>query len=151
MRNVDAEASLFRLEVAFVLRRYGGAAHLVVPQGTSPSPDHINVGLIRAVACARRWHTDVLSGTFESQPRLAKELGVSARYLRKVLPCAFLAPDIVEMILEGRQPPELTLASLVHKLPTDWEAQRRKLGFNAPFVDKDSFACERACARIKQG
>ena len=106
-------------------------------QGISPSPAHVNVGLIRAVACARRWHTDVLSGKFESQPRLAKELGVSARYLRKIIPCAFLAPDIVETILEGRQPSELTLAQIVDRLPTDWGAQRRRLGFTAPYASAD--------------
>ena len=136
MRPGNEEASVFRLEVAFVLRRYGGAAHLVVPQGTLPSPAHVNVGLIRALACARRWHTDVVSGKFKSQPRLAKELGVSARYLRKIIPCAFLAPDIVEAILDGRQPPELTLAQIVDRLPTDWDAQRRRLGFTAPYAER---------------
>ena len=133
IRNGDPEASVFRLEVAFALRRYGGATHLVVPQGTIPSPACVNFGLIRALACARRWYTDVVSGKFKSQPRLAKELGVSARYLRKIIPCAFLAPDIVEMILEGRQPPELTLAHLVDRLPTNWDAQRRKFGFERVF------------------
>ena len=131
MRQGDADASVFRLELAFVLRRYGGAAHLVVPRGTSPSPAHINVGLIRALACVGRWYVNLISGQGKSQPRLAKELGVSARYLRKIIPCAFLAPDIVEVILEGRQPPELTLAQIVDRLPTEWNAQRRKLGFNA--------------------
>ena len=137
IRNGDAEDWVFRLAVPFVLRRYGGAAHLVVPQGTSPSPAHVNVGLIRAVACARRWYADLVSGQAKSQPRLAKELGVSARYLRKIIPCAFLAPDIVEAILDGRQPPELTLAQIVDRLPTDRGAQRRRLGFTAPYASAD--------------
>jgi hypothetical protein len=49
----------------------------------------------------------------------------------RILPLAFLAPDIVEAILDGRQPPELTAARLkrMRDLPLDWQQQRRYLGF----------------------
>ena len=47
----------------------------------------------------------------------------------KIIACAFLAPDIVETILEGRQPAGLTLAKLTYRLPGDWTDQRRRLGF----------------------
>jgi hypothetical protein len=46
---------------------------------------------------------------------------------------AFLAPDIVVAILEGRQPPDVTterLKRLPH-LPYAWDRQRRLLGFAA--------------------
>ncbi len=48
------------------------------------------------------------------------------------MPLAFLAPDIVEAILDGRQSVELTAESLkrLPALPTDWDAQRRLLGFS---------------------
>ena len=51
--------------------------------------------------------------------------------ISRVLPLAFLAPDIVEAILDGRQPPELTAARLkrMRNLPLDWQQQRRYLGF----------------------
>ena len=43
---------------------------------------------------------------------------------------AFLAPDIQVAILEGRQPPELTLQGVLDTpLPPLWEDQRRALGF----------------------
>ncbi len=44
---------------------------------------------------------------------------------------AFLAPDIVQAILEGRQPVDLTAARLMRlsNLPASWEDQRRLLGF----------------------
>jgi site-specific DNA recombinase len=50
------------------------------------------------------------------------------RYVRRILRCAFLAPDLVEAILQGRQPPELTLARLCHTLPFDWSEQRKEFG-----------------------
>ena len=116
------------LAVDIALRRWSGAAHLVVPHGSAPAPQ-LNGGLIRAVACARQWHAELLSGKGKSQPRIANDLGVSERYLRKIIPCAFLAPDIVEAILRGRQPADLTLAKLTHGLPNKWADQRRHLAF----------------------
>jgi len=49
----------------------------------------------------------------------------------RVLPIAYLAPDIVEAILEGRQPPELTAKRLrgLPEIPLAWAEQRRLLGF----------------------
>ena len=51
------------------------------------------------------------------------------RYVSQVLPLAFLAPDIVAMILDGRHPPDLTAERLIKhtKLPVDWAQQRRLL------------------------
>ena len=39
----------------------------------------------------------------------------------------FLAPDITEAILEGRQPPHMTLKTLMGDVPSDWFAQRKHL------------------------
>ena len=120
--------SVIVLTVDIALRRWSGAAHLVLPDGSAPKAQP-NEGLIRALACARSWHAELLSGRGKSQPRIAKEMDVSERYLRKIIPCAFLAPDIVEAILQGRQPAGLTLARLTHALPIKWADQRRELAF----------------------
>jgi hypothetical protein len=48
----------------------------------------------------------------------------------RALPLAFLAPDIVQAILDGRQPVVLTAARLRRiRLPHSWVEQRRVLGF----------------------
>lgn len=54
-----------------------------------------------------------------------------ARPRDDLLPLAWLAPDITEAILEGRQPRGLTVKRLLAKLPMDWEEQRWVLGFDA--------------------
>jgi site-specific DNA recombinase len=41
---------------------------------------------------------------------------------------AFLAPDLVEAALQGRQPAQLTLKQIMKKLPLDWNEQRRMFG-----------------------
>jgi hypothetical protein len=58
---------------------------------------------------------------------------VNASYFTRVLRIAYLAPDIIEAIVEGRQPPDLTANKLVRlkKLPLSWPDQRQALGFPA--------------------
>ena len=45
---------------------------------------------------------------------------------QKLIRTAFLAPDLVEAVLEGRAPTRLTLAALTDDLPLDWNEQRRR-------------------------
>ena len=55
----------------------------------------------------------------------------TSSYERRLWPLVFLAPDIQRAILEGRQPPALTLDSLLKSsIPTGWPEQRRALGFS---------------------
>ena len=55
--------------------------------------------------------------------------GVGDSYLGRLLRLGFLAPDIVETILQGKQPPELTANKLagLPVIPTDWDAQRQQV------------------------
>jgi len=61
---------------------------------------------------------------------LAREAGLSERYVGKVFRCAFLAPDMVEAILAGRQPHDLNFDKLCQDVPLSWAEQREQLGFS---------------------
>jgi hypothetical protein len=52
-------------------------------------------------------------------------------YLGRILQLTLLAPDIVESILEGRQPAELGLPALMGPFPLDWDTQRTALAVSA--------------------
>jgi hypothetical protein len=41
-----------------------------------------------------------------------------------------LAPDIVEAILDGHQPPDLGIQKLLRGLPLSWAEQRKRLGLS---------------------
>jgi len=71
----------------------------------------------------------VLKGECFDQPSLAKRAGLTERYVGRVLSCAFLAPDIVEAILDGRQPRDLTFQKLCRNIPLSWVEQRQQFGF----------------------
>jgi hypothetical protein len=71
----------------------------------------------------------LVRGDAHSLRAIAEERRVDERYVSRILSCAFLAPDIVEAILEGRQPPQLTVEKLRFGAPLLWAEQREQFGF----------------------
>jgi len=62
---------------------------------------------------------------------LAKREGVSPSYFTRLVRLSYLAPDITQAILDGRQPRDLTGDKLLahSRLPLAWHQQRTVLGF----------------------
>jgi len=69
-------------------------------------------------------------GRAKSIAEIAEREGVSDRYIRRLTLLAFLAPQIVEAIVAGNQPPELTAEALAERidLPLLWAAQEQAVG-----------------------
>lgn len=117
------------LEIESRIKRCGGETRLVLPPDSADQTRQPTSSLLKAVARGRQWHEWILAGRISSQRAIAQKLALSERYVGRVLECAFLAPDIVESILAGRQPSNLTFEKLTRGLPLGWEEQRRQLGF----------------------
>jgi site-specific DNA recombinase len=94
------------LEVPFTLRRRGVEARLVIAGDQQAST--LDRKLIETIAQAHEWMARLSSGQQVSIASLAREVGLDDGEISRVLPLAFLAPDIVSAILNGRQPVELT-------------------------------------------
>jgi hypothetical protein len=60
---------------------------------------------------------------------LAEQEGVTDAYVCRLLPLTCLAPDIVEAILDGRQPKGLRLAEMLGNGSVEWEEQRAAWSF----------------------
>jgi site-specific DNA recombinase len=86
--------------------------------------------LIKALARAHHWYEKVIQGRAPDMRSLAREAGLTERYVGKVFRCAFLAPDIVEAVLAGRQPQDLNFDKLCQDIPLSWAEQRNRLGFS---------------------
>jgi site-specific DNA recombinase len=82
--------------------------------------------LIKALARAHGWYEKVIQGKAFDMRSLARDAGLTERYFGKVFRCAFLAPDIVEAILAGRQPHDLNFEKLCHDIPVHWVEQRER-------------------------
>jgi site-specific DNA recombinase len=114
--------------VPLEMQRRGVEMKMVLEGDKTPS--RLDLPLLKAVARARRWSDDLVSGRVESVDALAKREGLDKRSVRRLIRLAFLSPKIVEAIAEGRQPPELTVIALVRRLdlPLLWRAQEQPLG-----------------------
>jgi site-specific DNA recombinase len=123
-------SDLISLTVEAKKKRCGGEVHLIVPPNSSVSREHPKVPLIKALARAHGWYEKVIQGKAFDMRSLARDAGLTERYVGKVFRCAFLAPDIVEAILAGRQPHDLNFEKLCHDIPLSWVEQREQLGFS---------------------
>ena len=108
-----------RIHAPFRLRRRGVETKLVLGNPTKS----VERTLLRNIRNALSWLDRIKAGkTYE---QIATEDAIPTDRVRKAIRYAFLAPDIVRAIVEGRQPVGLTSSSLLHyPLPDDWEKQR---------------------------
>ena len=117
---------MINLNVRANFRRCGGEVRLLLPPeatpGTLTAPS-----LVRAVARAHDWVERIVRGELSNQRAIAAETGLDERYVSKIIPLAFLAPDITEAVLDGKQEPNLVLNDLVSGWSSDWSAQRRTI------------------------
>ncbi len=110
------------------LRRCRGEAKLFRGNLPAVRPEP-NTELVRALVRAYRWNQMLFWHEVPSIRALARQESISDRYVRFLLPLAYLAPDIIEAILDGEAPLDLTIQRLITDLPLDWAEQRRQLGF----------------------
>lgn len=127
-----AEPNIKRIEIHHQLHKRGVEAKLVLAdvKAREPNPDH---HLIMLIAKAHLWLRMLTDGTADSIGDLAHKKNEDQNEISRFLPLAFLAPDIVEHILAGTQPVDLTVQKLrdTSTLPNTWNEQREMLGFAA--------------------
>jgi hypothetical protein len=103
---------------------------IIAPDGgdawapAKPRPDET---LIRALARAHRWKRMLQEGRYRSAAEIAEAEGVTRSFVNRLLRLTPLAPDIVEVILDGRQPKVMQLEELTDAVPGEWEKQRKAL------------------------
>ena len=127
----DGNHEAVELEAPVAFRRRGVERKILVnaPAAVQP-PDR---KLIDLVARSRHWIERLARGDAGTVREIARREGVDEGDVSRFLPLAFLAPDVVEAILAGRHPPDLTAKRLkrLPVLPHDWNEQLRLLGFGA--------------------
>jgi hypothetical protein len=129
-RDANATALTITRVFPMQIRRRGFEMRLVL-QGSRPAP-LADLALIKAIARGSQWADDLLSGRVESVAALARREGVLPNYVRRLTRLAFLSPRIVEAIVAGHQPPELTAKALTERieLPLLWSEQEHALGIS---------------------
>jgi hypothetical protein len=124
MTRRQTSVKLLSVHVPFVIRKYGGRKRVVTPAGVPAQPPHADSTLVKALGRAFRWKRMLESGEFATVKELAEREKLGFSYMTRVLRLSLLAPDIVEAILEGRQPQEMKLADLLEPFSMEWKRQQ---------------------------
>jgi site-specific DNA recombinase len=123
----DRAQHLTVLRIPARLKRTGIEMRMVVEDGSEPA--NVDPVLVRLLLRAHVIRARLLQESSLPLKEIAAEEGISSSYVTRLLRLAFLAPDIVTAILNGRHPPQLTANRLMDdtRLPLDWTAQRELL------------------------
>jgi site-specific DNA recombinase len=119
------------LSVPVRLRRAGMEIRMLIDGTDRFAAVKPDARLIKLLVRARRFNATLVQSDGVVFAALAMREGVSRSYFTRVVRLSYLAPDITQAILEGRQPRDLTAEKLLahSRLPLAWHDQRTALGF----------------------
>ena len=112
--TVSADGETITVHIPMTFRKRGGRKLVVTPDGAAWAPrPRVDNAMVKALARAFRWRRMLDEGVHATLEDLARAKGVAPSYVSRILRLTLLAPEIVEAILDGRQPAELQLEDLL--------------------------------------
>jgi hypothetical protein len=127
--NSTGDDRTVTVRIPISIRRRGGRKLVLAPQGMSDTRTALNRridnAMVKAIARAFRWREMLENGTHSTIAEIAAAEKINESYVGRVLRLTLLAPDIVEMVLGGRQPAAMTLAVLMKPFAIEWTEQRK--------------------------
>jgi hypothetical protein len=123
--NNEKSPSTIVVHVPMKFTVRGGRKTIVGTAHQLPTRTRFDDSLAKALSRAHRWRTQLESGTFATVSEIAEAEKINVSYVERILKLSLLAPDIVELILDGRS--IFTVETLTKPLPPSWAEQRRTL------------------------
>jgi len=119
----------YELRISAAIIGKKGQQKIVIPP-SDLRDTNIDEKLVRSIARALMWFEWLKLGKRTSIKDIAAQDGLSESYVMRYIRLAFLAPDIIEVILAGRQPVGTSVRRLTNgkQLPISWTEQRRQVG-----------------------
>lgn len=129
--ETDTASPCHTIAIPIELRRRGIETRLIINNKGASQASIADPGLLDLLRQAHRLLGALTDGSGLTIADLAERERMDVSDLSRVLRFAFVAPDICQTIVEGRQPIELTRKRLfrLSELPNSWAAQRTLLGF----------------------
>lgn len=114
-------------EIPLTIRKRGGRKLMIARDEVSawaPARACVDNAMVKAVARAYRWRSLIEAGAYSTIEEISSSENINATYVGRILRLTLLAPDILEAILDGRQPRKLQLKALLKRFSVDWLLQR---------------------------
>ncbi len=127
-----ANDEIIDLFVPLEIKKRGGSAIIILPKNLKKEEmaKCFDEKMIKAFAKAYKWKNMLEEGQIDSLAQIAVRENITGSYVSKVFNLNFVAPEIVEKILNGEQPRDLKLQDmLVGKFPILWQEQKELWGF----------------------
>jgi len=125
-----------RVHIPLNLKRTSGRKRIITQEDPEMVNDHCIAyrnAILIAIARGFRWRKLMDEGKYISIRHMADDFGVAAPYMSRLIRLTFLAPDIIETIVDGREPDGMSLEKLRKPLPLLWEEQlARFMNCNIP-------------------
>ena len=122
MTRVPPIPDTMTIQVPFRIIKRGGRKEMVLPEGAAQARKPDNT-LVKALARAFRWKRMLESGEFASISELAEKEGIAFTYMARLMRLSLLSPELVDAVMDGHQPANITLANLMDPFPADWKEQ----------------------------
>lgn len=121
--------------VSLTIRRKQNRKVMIPPCGevSALACGGLDLPMVKTLGKAFYWQRLLDDGKYSTTTDLSRAMKLETGWVAEVLRLTLLAPDIIEAILDGRQPRNLNLQTLRgrHDLLTrDWAEQRKALGLS---------------------
>ena len=112
---------MLTVRMPLAVRKQRDGRKLVLTPGsmTSRGPAAADTTLVKVSARAFRWRRMLETGRYGTVNELAAVEKINSSYVSRLLRLTLLAPDIVEAILDGRQPERMMLPGLMEPFPVE--------------------------------
>jgi len=131
--KIKSDGRTLTVRVPISIRKRGGRKVVLAPDGTSVDASklfcqQIDNAMVKALARSFRWRDMLEKETYTTIKEIAHAENIAETYVGRVVRLSLLAPAIVEAIMTGKQPPEMTLPLLMRlSFSSDWNAQCRSM------------------------
>ena len=130
--KIKSDGRTITVRVPISIRKRGGRKMVLAPDGRLMATQkllcqQVDNALVKAIARAFRWRDMLENGRHATIKEIADTENINESYVSRLLRLTLLAPHIIETIIDGRQSPTTTLATLMRQLPVRWDDQHAKL------------------------
>lgn len=116
------------VRVPLAIRQRGGRKLVLAPDGqtltAAPLQRRVDSAMVKAIARAFRWREMLENGEYATIREIAVAEKINETYVGRVLRLTLLSPEIIEAIVNGRQPLRLQLDHLLRRFSVEWREQR---------------------------
>ena len=123
--TIRSDGRTITVRIPISIRKRGGKKLVLAPDGkVAPSfSRRIDSSMVKGLARAFRWQELLENGTYATIAEIAEAERINETYVGRVLRLTLLSPEIIDMIVTGRNRASLSLESLMRTFPVIWKEQ----------------------------